>query len=109
MCRFGVEVVSPNLVLLLSDSSLGACDLHRNEYAIGLLAWNNAGLGVGVVSAAVGRNQGWMVTLFDTIKSTPNNSMLEWRFQSGGCWFELHPLMGVNQSEIVISIASLPH
>lgn len=106
MCRLGVEVVGPNLVLLLSEPSLGPCGLHGNEHAIGLLAWNNASLGMGVVSAAVGTlgtNGGWTVTLFDAIKTNPNSSELEWRFESGGCWFELHDLLGANQSEIVIS------
>lgn len=101
MCWFGVEVISPNLVLLLSDPSLDACDLHRNDYAIGSLAWSNASHGLGVVSAAVGRNEGWIVTLFDTIQSDVNSSLLEWTFRRGGCWFELQDQLGFNQSELV--------
>jgi hypothetical protein len=98
VCILYVELVSSNSVLL-SDHSLGHCGLHGNEYAIGSLARSNASLGVGVVSAAVGRNRGWIVTLFEVIKA--NHSLLEWTFQDGGCWFKLQDQLGFNQSELV--------
>lgn len=96
-------MISPNVVLLLPEDA--SCHLHRNDYAIGSLAWSNAslGLGVGVVSAMVGSNGGWIVTLFNTIdKSDVNSSLLEWTFRRGGCWFELQDQLGFNQSEFVI-------
>lgn len=95
-----MEVVGPHLVLLHSDL-LAVCDLSREDHAIGSLASSNTSLGLGVVSAAVGRAEGWILTLFDAVKSDVDSGLLEWTFQPAGCWFELQDQLGVNQSDLV--------
>lgn len=104
MCLFGLVVISPHLVLLHSDLP-NVCDLNRDGYAVGSLARNNASLGLGVVSAGVrgARDEGWIVTLFDTIKSDVGSGLLEWTFQNGSCWFELQDQLDSNQSDHVWS------
>ena len=67
----------------------------NEEYAIGMLVECNASLGLGVISATV--QEGWIVTLFETVQNESMSSVLEWTFQSEICWFELQEDLGFSQ------------
>lgn len=71
-------------------------------YGIGSLVLNEARLGLGVVSAIVGDNVGWMVTLFEPTQEQLVSVLLEWALLEGNCWFELDKEMGFNQSSTVM-------
>lgn len=77
------------------------CGLGREDHIIGSLATSNTSLKQGVVSAAVGRGEGWIVKLFDAVKSNVDSTLLEWTFRPAGCWFHLRGPLGVNQSDHV--------
>ena len=103
MCNLAVEVVNYRLVLLHPGPSAAACNLTSLEYSIGSLLYNEV-LGLGVVSAVVGNNEGWMLTLFDEAQDEVVGPMLLlWIVQEEICWFELQDESGFNQISIVIN------
>ena len=106
ICQLEVDVINSHLALLhpraAQTSLTTACGAPVEDYSIGSLVLNEARLGLGVISAIVGSNAGWMVTMFENIQEQLVSVSLEWTIQEGYCWFELEEIMGFNQSIAVI-------
>lgn len=120
VCWLQGEPVSPHVLLLTETEEeselLGDCELARVESSIGLLARNNASLSVGVISARVVNEGGWVVTVYPAIhKGASFSNASEWVFQNTSCWFELEEALGFNQSltldvddHLSLQVSSLP-
>lgn len=102
MCQLTVEVVKFHLALLHPGPSAAACNLTTLDYSIGSLLHSEV-LGLGVVSAVVGNNEGWMLTLFEGAQEILGPTSLQWTLQEEICWFELQDKSGFNQISIVIN------
>ena len=99
-------MVTAHLVYLHPSSPhtslVTACGSAVEGYSLGHVV--EADLGVGVVSAIVGSEEGWMVMLFQRIQTQTSFAPRRWTFLDGVCLFQLLKEMGFNNSAPVYYI-----